>query len=747
MQTGTATMIIGLMAGLITALSAADQNIIECDFTRPVDCREWTAWTLRSKVTIAPIAAAADHRPALRFTVSEPDWNTPIITLTPFTVTNRTILEFRVKGDADGSFEINLDNATENTEYSLFFPLKKNQWTTVRKYLKDADYKRGNGGVTRDNLIGAKLRRIQIAYSGRELVLDKFKIYESEQAVTELPVEKREYLNSYVKEFSLKDYPQLRRNGIYPFGAISTVKAGDEENAILFGQTREERIENDLLDMKRHGLNTVANFCDRLSGIGERLQLMEKYHLYLAETASNGNLSKLPQNSPLLQEIAQNNGHPRLLCWYGEDEPKDFERYIINKKLLEHLAPATPVSSAFCTKTAVKNLAPVMNVLMLDLYSLTPEATNPAAQLQEHGLAVANARERCAGKRVWFISQTFSMRTNHVTSMRMPTPAEASFDLFNTLANGAGGHIFFIYNDTVPWLDNRVRREEFDRTLVDAWGNADPVYEELSRIAKQLTPIMPSLLDAAPSQDVKISCQANLISGQFKNQLGTYLIFANQNLQKNVRAEINVTLTAGQTIYDLQTGLSLPGNIITAQLPPGGGAIYMAATPAAFKTIKNEIETRRTLQQYELTDVEIKVLQKAGFNTETLTKVMVQAEKALAQQKTDNAAAELAKIAPLLQKTRATQPDFERMETALTEIQKQFGQINRILTEPTVIGKIDGTEKLKKFAEDIKTASREYFQLRREWSHGNFTRAGRLPELARQLSMLQKQANTMFCNQ
>ena len=206
-------------------------------------------------------------------------WDTAIVQFTPpVRVTARTMVRMRVRVDRPGSFGLNVRNRTEGAEYFLPFVVSGSDWTAVCKYLVGAVYKRfGTVGLPKDGLAGDEIGSIQIAYAGTRLDLDDVEIVEVPAGTPETP---RDGLPG-AAEFVPRAYPLLDR--VFPYGVVLTVAAGDAGNAALFGQSRDERFEADLLDLKRHHMNTVANICDD-SRVDWRLSLMNRYRLHLVET-------------------------------------------------------------------------------------------------------------------------------------------------------------------------------------------------------------------------------------------------------------------------------------------------------------------------------------------------------------------------------------------------------------------------------------------------------------------------------
>lgn len=731
------------MTTAITLVSAAP---IVYDFRPEQEIRAWTSWTNGTPVTINRVDLGHKQY-ALKLETVKSGPTTPILTLQPpWKVTAGTMLEFRILGDVGGHFEINLNNKLDGSEFVVAFTCPQNQWTTVRKQLAGACYKRFGTKDHASGFVGAELGRIQIAYFGKSVMLTDVKIYNSQSPLKELPDETaicKEYLQQRKKHV----HPQLERNGVFPFGVISTVAAGDDANGKLLGQRCSERFENDLLDLKRHSMNVIANFCDSRQGIPDRLRLMDKYRLYLMETATAITNFTTPSSQPVRDEMQRCVKHPRLLAWYGADEPSDYQKYLRNKAEIEKIDPSRPVASAFCSQSTVQILGPCMDVVMIDPYSITPELKHSLPELLNHGSLVKNAKKLCGGKRLWLIAQAFSMRSAGNPTLRMPTSSEAVFDVYNALATGAGGFLFFIYNDTVPWLDGKVRREEFDRTMVDAWGNADPAYVALSQVGRTITPIMPSLLNAVPDTEIKLDGELDkLVVGQFKNQLGSYLFLVNRDLEKSYSGQVKITLPSQCAVYNLFSLEPDRANILKLNLEPGSGVIHMIATAKNFAVVRDEILSRRIQQMREAAEVEIQVLSEAKFDVSALNSESNAVAELLNHKNFAEAEKLLEKLASDLAVVRRSDPHYVQMDGQLKQVQQQFGIINRLLTEPSVMVRIDGKEAIHKFIDAVKTVSADYFRLQREQCHGNYSGATQLPALLNQVIRLRKQAEQIANN-
>ncbi len=613
----------------------------------------------------------ADGATATEFSLSDgaKGWCTPILKLPkPLTVTAFTALRFKVKADVSRSYEINLDTAN-GPQYAARFRTVAGEWHENEVVLKDAPYKRGGkSDRIQEGLLGLTLTGIQLAYSGNRIIVKDLKIVELDPDRLHKAREVPQYMADYLKNKKHSDFPVFKRNAVFPFGVISTVGAGDKVNGEYFGQTAGERFEDDLRDIRRRGFNTFSNFVERSGfSMGERLELMKKYHLYLLETQTCSTaISQLPEGAPLLSDVKKYTNHPNLLAWYGQDEPTDEELYLKNKARIEEIANGTvPFTSAMHMMVVVQSLGPAMDVVMIDPYSLGPNVSPQNAEnvLNSHSLKVKKAYEFCRGKQVWMIPQALGMRNRNQRTLRYPSPAEARYDVFNSLAAGANGFIFFIYNDTVPYLDGKLRGEEFDQTMVDAWGNGNPTTDAWSETAQRLTAVMPSFLERKPAgHERKIGLPESWKAAQWQTEDGILLIIVNRDLLHERRGRIAVQLEPGEKLYDLDRTQSIPA-VSELKLQPGDGALFLIARPEKWDRVKNEISARREQHAREIASL---------------------------------------------------QEDFP---PELLEIRKLFGHINAMLVAPEAIQRVDAKPEWNDFRERMKASSKAYFTARREWRH------------------------------
>ena len=720
---------------------ASSATMLKYDFESPDHLKQCKGWSLvPQKIKIAD----DNGNKVLHLTVGK-GWNTAIIAIKPpVTITATTVLRFKIKTSRPGGWEVNLRNISEEAEYAMLFRVaKQDEWTTIQLMLKDACYKRsGKAGIEPNGMIGDKLGSVQIAFRGKKCLIDDFEIINLKKSDLKSLVLDNRFIIEYKKMHKPRNYSQLARNGIFPFGVIITLNA-DRNNARFFGQTSLNRYKNSLLELKQNGFNTISNFCNNFDD-DLTLKLMKKYHLYLLATSTCGRkLYSFPEDNKVLKSIKKNSHHPNLLAWYGQDEPTDIEFYLKNKKRIETLAAGgAPCTSAMHMNSVVKSLSPCMDVIIIDPYTLTAESNliSSSRILSKHRVNVRLAKA-CMGKRVWVIPQAFGMRSGGSRTLRYPEPVEVRFNAFNVLAAGAGGLIYFIYEDTVPYLDKQIRGEEFDQTLVDAWGNKNATYDELIEIGSRLTPIMPSFLDVKKGTKLKINCaNKNIFISQWENELGTLIFCVNSDLSREADVKVSFNLPKKTKIYNLETLKSVDGSSVSLKVKPGDGRLFLVANKKNFAQAAMEIKSRKSIARWELLDVKLNELKKAGFNTQKISR-------------------KLARIKPVAKRTSKIIPeeilneiDFEisslrksnstycDVANNLERIKKIFGKINAALVAPGVIEKVDKNPQWYNIFNLIKKSGKEYFSLRRNWSDGKYDAPlKQLPKLENTVSNLEKE--------
>jgi hypothetical protein len=643
---------------------------------------------------------------------------TPMIHLKPVKITNKTVLSFQLKCPVSSLYKINLTNGVENAWYRLRFEAKANEWVTFRQYLSSASFSRNlsKKKIINDGMLGDTLTCVQIEAKGKEVLLKNFKIYESEKTVHELPKIKPITRANY----KLNKYPRFDRGGFFPFGVISTVKAGNEKNGKYFSQSLEERRKMDLLSIRRLNFNTYCNFVDETLDVAERLKAMEQFDLYLMETAA-AYLDYLGDSGKTKELVKKYDSHDRLVAWYGRDEPSNFEKYIDWKEMVNKHSPSCPFSSAFDSSYKIKVLGSLMEIVMPDVYPLTVTTRTPAHDIvTKTGAQIRLSKKYSGNGKVWSIHQAYSLRRKQDKEnfflLRYPTPVEIRFDFYNALAAGSEGIIYFIFNDEVPFLDGKIRREEFDRTMVDPWYNANATTRELARLGCNVVPVAASLMRAKEISSYKYSTTEKIIRRVTKNEFGRYYYIVNANLNLARKIKFNPKLYTGDVCVNLITGKKMQKNQITLQ--PGSGTIFMVGTTDNVNKILSEITARKLFNALNLAELENGVLSQAGQKKIFLDKNKI--SEAIKQEDWAVANAMINKYYAELDKFHNGNTAYALTAKKLASIRKKFGEIYNILIQPKRIDEYDGkaNQKYQAQFDKIKDFSKEYFALYRKWENG-----------------------------
>ncbi len=654
---------------------------------------EWVGWSATGPVNVATTHDKTLGKTVLEFTIADPApraWNVPLLDkLKPFTVTSRTMIRFQVRAENSIDNELTFFDETEGAEYSVFFPTRAGEYVTIQKYLFKAAHKRGGKPETlNDGLLGDRINGFRIATCGKNIRIADIEIFEAENEA-EMPADTaQEALDAYLTDYRVPDYPVLRRNSIFPYGAVTRIDAIVSSSG-LFERPIRESLHDDLVDMRRHYLNTYLNFCEK-TPLELRLELAEETGIRLIETMFCAtDFSVLPADDPGWRAFETAKRSPALLAWYGQDEPlpSAYPAYLANKKKIMELDSLHPLTSALHLGTVRQQLGATLEVMVPDIYSLGPNTPADGKAITEHFKIIRLCRNQTAGKRVWFMTQSFSNRhprgNKAEFSKRFPTVVEMRLDLYTSAAAGASGILFFLYNDHATILDGTLRGEEFDRTLVDPWGNGNPVYDEISEFGRRIVPILPSFLDAEPVNELPISAAPALLVGQLRNDFGTMVVFVNRSTSADYRGVPMLKLPEGKRLYRLESLEQATAPKL--HLRPGEGELYLVATPEQFRVIATEIKARREAVAADLAALRRAELDAAGFSGEASS-------------------------------------EWLAAEKELVGIRQAFGELYAYLTKPDLVFRVEIDPTFKPLLEKLKQLSRSYFTLRR--AH----RTGKIPE-------------------
>ena len=724
--------------GVVAAVNGADMIHFQQGDPKTEAKGNITFWSQEPGAKIEHIKEADGSRVARLTGTSANAYLTPMINLKPIKVTNKTVLSFELKCQVVSFYQINLTNGVENAWYRLSFEAGADQWVSFRKYIAGSWFSRnlGKESVINDGMLGDPLIRVQIEAKGMEVLLRNFKIYESAELVEELPPLKAISRAGY----ELKRYPRFDRGGIFPFGIISTVKAGNEKNGKYFSQSTEERREKDMLTARRLGFNTYCNFMDESLDVSSRLKAAEKYDLYLMDTAA-AYLDYLGDSDQMKRIAEKYDSEERLIAWYGRDEPTDLEKYADWKIMVNQHSPSLPFTSALDNPYKIKVLGNLMEIVMPDIYPLTVTSRTPAHDIAtKTGAQIRLSRESCGTGKVWTINQAYSLRRNQDNDssflLRYPEPVEIRFDLFNSLAAGAEGIIYFILNDEVPFLDGCIRREEFDNTLVDAWYNTNPTSMELAALGRDIVPVASALMRAEEIAPYEYSESGKLVRRATKNEFGRYYYVVNANLSASAEIPFNPDPAPGDICVDLVSLRKVDSARVN--LAPGYGAIVMVGTPENVNRIATEIRRAKAWSAIRLAELENTILEQAGQTRIDLDKEQIAA--GIERNDWKSVHSLIGGFFSSLDELGGGDSDYAKTGRSLEEVRKLFGSVNDNLVQPERIKKYDGRNNpsYEKCFEELKELSKSYFELYRNWRNGAGDEAGKVEALKTKVENLRR---------
>lgn len=704
---------------LILATTAAFAQTVhyKSDFKNTIN--HWIGWNDDPQVNIKLEPTTEDGKPVLQLT-GPGGWITPILTLEkPVKCTPKTMIKFKIWATDQIVCDVNILNVEEQAYYAIYFDVPAKTWVSVSRYLAKAPYKfQGKPDIPNDGLLGDHIGSFQIAVKGTKALVADVELLEADdepefppepQSVIQARIqreEERKLVQELLDKAPILDYPCLRRNGFFTYSVVSRVDA-NRTKSTQFGEDLEDSLLRDLVDMKRHYINSYYDFCTGTEGWELRLKQSEQTGVLLIETMfSHVYFPEASQKDLDIFHKAKTS--PSLLAWYGRDEPagSQLKPYLINKAWVSENDPIHPYTSAFHLGHVRDLLGKAMEVMIPDIYSLRPNTPkNQADIILQHAAITANVRESTAKKRVWFMTQTFSNRHQskpgqaHFSS-RYPTPLEMRLDLYACIAGGASGISFFIYNDHVPFLGG-YRGEKFDYTLVDPWGNGNEVYDEIADFGKKIVPIMPSIMDALPSRDLAVECDSNnFLITQFKGEMGHVIYVVNKSLENDKAATLKFEIPADYALYNLVELAKVqdPKNV-KVNLGPGYGLVFAVATQQNFNTIKNETNQRIQLDQEQLARIRQDELKKAGFNN-------------------------------------APTKEWLDAEMHLEKVKQTFGDLYQLLVLPDNIVKIDGGKDFEELNNTVQDLSKSYFQAKKQHANGTIPSKKSLDDLIAKINQL-----------
>ena len=298
------------------------------------------------------------------------------------------------------------------------------------------------------------------------------------------------------------------------------------------------------------------------------------------------------------------------------------------------------------------------------------------------------------------------------------------------------GIFYFIYNDEVPYLDGRIRAEEFDQTLCDVWYNPTDVYTELAKLGKDILPVLPSMLGAKEVDTYHYDKKRQWVQKSAVNQYGTWWIKINGDL--NRRRRFNLPHVEN----DLRVYDPLKGAIITDKsiaIDPGDGIILLIANDQQIASLAKKVEQRRLAAELEQLNVTYDQLCKAGvIEPDTHLESMFQSAK------DPQHAVQYAQS--ILEKARLSGHAYFQTQVSLQAIANELGIINQTMLRPQMIQIFENQSnaKVQSMIQSIRTLGTTYFSYHADWQIGKVVSVDHLNELLAQAVVLKSKAKSII---
>jgi len=278
----------------------------------------------------------------------------------------------------------------------------------------------------------------------------------------------------------------------------------------------------------------------------------------------------------ICEAVSTAKDHPATLGYYLVDEPAPTPENIGNirmaRQVVEALDPDRPGFS--CLNTGWETIYPQVGyqVLLVDIYPVYSNRLKGNV-LQGYIGAVDRARRAASDGPLWVIPQAFGFKHRKGS---IPTPNELSLMVWEAVAHGAKGIIYFIYQSTTQiqgeWLRGLVGMD---------LEPMDHRHEEVRRINAALKPIAETLLSLKWRDNTFATCDPGIDVQAFANaQDETYLCVVNQSTEEGAEATLVFEPEWAEVVtglVDVATGATSPADKLIPLEPSEGRLLKVIA--------------------------------------------------------------------------------------------------------------------------------------------------------------------------
>ena len=327
------------------------------------------------------------------------------------------------------------------------------------------------------------------------------------------------------------------------------------------------------VDLRTHGFNTVAvpNCPESLwetllqsaqsNGIKVVLEIAP-----LVELVSEKPITESEVYAAAKRVYARIGKYPSLLRYQVRDEPAPalVPNWVLVQRILAAVDPTRPAFSCFNSK---ESLAAVVDSTKLseavfDIYPIGAGAQPPT--IEGFNDALDAFKEAAEDNVPWSVLQAFAKPN----AWRYPTPEELRAMTYLSLAAGAKGAFYFIYQS----MPNHPEKLE---GLIDPAGAPTAMYDAASTLAKELKRLSSLLLSLKPAAGGQASL-ADVRVGNFLDPAGRpVLIVASTQLKSSVTAQFKVESDAAWRDEITGESLTPKDSILEVSLAPGAGRVLV----------------------------------------------------------------------------------------------------------------------------------------------------------------------------
>ena len=454
-----------------------------------------------------------------------------------------------------------------------------------------------------------------------------------------------------------------------------------------------------LRDMRRSNMNLILSSGQLRGGQKDRehLQLLERYGIYIVPNAGEN----------LAQVAKELKDESMILGWYIRDEPPpEFLGTFLEKKaILEEVAPNHPAMCLFYRPDSAAMFASHQPLMMTDCYPLvymhngTSLGPHFALADGKYKLEDDMGRFNMYGNRgiiEWMdLCRTFSGDTSHWITLqcfesgnskkirwRDPTINEIRLHVYMSIAGGAKGINFFIYN---------YLRDSYGNGRPTIHGEHTPLAEEIARLGAEITPMGPLFIESdvaepftvvasnRPTPDPGNRVDVRRLRSRDRNV--DYLIAFNNDVLVGSEAQINLSKSflKKRKLYDLHTLKPASVKEITGavtytfKLKPGAGRILTIASKSNFKSNTKTILKGKCMNEAGILDIDYDLAEKSNLKLTEAKTLRKQYQKQLSSEDYPEALHSIRSCAYAVKMAMQANHSFQAVQQNLDYVKKTLG--------------------------------------------------------------------------